>query len=45
VALFGANLLDKKYYAGGVDYTGIVGSPHYDVGRPREWGVSLKARF
>lgn len=45
IAVFGTNLTDEEYYAGGVDYTDIVGSPHYDLGRPREFGVSLKASF
>ena len=45
VALFATNILDKDYYAGGVNYTNIVGSPHYDVGRPREFGATVRANF
>jgi iron complex outermembrane receptor protein len=45
LAAFGTNLLNKVYYAGGVDYSANVWSPLYDLGRPREWGVSVRYDF
>lgn len=45
IGLFGTNLLAKHYYVGGVDYSGNVGTAHYDVGRPREFGVSARVNF
>jgi len=41
--VFGTNLTDKVYYVGGADYAHAgTGSPQLDLGRPREFGVSLK---
>jgi iron complex outermembrane recepter protein len=45
LAAFGTNLLNKTYYVGGVNYSANVGSAHYDLGVPREWGVSARYRF
>jgi iron complex outermembrane receptor protein len=45
IALFGTNLTDEKYFVGGVNYAANVGTAHYDVGRPREWGVSAHYKF
>jgi iron complex outermembrane receptor protein len=45
VAVFGTNLLNKVYYVGGVNYGANVGSPLYNLGVPREWGVSARASF
>ena len=45
VSLFATNMLDKQYYVGGVNYTNIVGAAHYDVGRPREFGATVRANF
>jgi iron complex outermembrane receptor protein len=45
VGLFGTNLTDKVYYIGGVNYGATAGSAHYDLGRPREYGVNLKYTF
>jgi iron complex outermembrane recepter protein len=40
IAAFGTNLTNKVYYVGGVNYSANVGSAHYDLGTPREWGIS-----
>jgi iron complex outermembrane recepter protein len=45
LSLFATNLLNKDYYVGGVDYTGLAGSPHYDVGSPRELGATFSWHF
>lgn len=45
VSAFMTNLLEKRYYVGGVDYTGNVGTAHYDVGRPREFGLTARVNF
>lgn len=45
VAVFGTNLTNEEYYVGGVNYAANVGTPHYDVGRPREGGVSVHYKF
>jgi iron complex outermembrane recepter protein len=45
IAAFGTNLTNKLYYVGGVNYSANVGSAHYDVGRPREWGISAHYAF
>jgi iron complex outermembrane receptor protein len=45
LALFGTNLADKTYFIGGVNYAKNVGAAHYDLGRPREFGVSLRHNF
>jgi iron complex outermembrane recepter protein len=45
VALFGTNLTNRAYYVGGVNYSSNVGAAHYDLGRPREFGASLRFRF
>jgi iron complex outermembrane recepter protein len=45
LAAFGTNLLNKVYYVGGVNYSSNVGSPLYDLGRPREWGASVRYSF
>jgi iron complex outermembrane receptor protein len=46
-AAFGTNLTNEYYLIGGVDFAGgyTVGTKELDVGRPREWGVELRARF
>jgi iron complex outermembrane receptor protein len=44
-AAFGTNLTDKVYYIGGVNYGANVGSPLYNLGRPREWGLSARFNF
>jgi iron complex outermembrane recepter protein len=44
-ATFGTNLLNKVYYVGGVNYSANVGSPLYNLGRPREWGASVRYSF
>lgn len=45
LAVFGTNLTDKAYYVGGVNYSANVGTLHYDLGRPREFGVTLRHEF
>jgi len=40
VALTGSNLLDKLYSVGGVNYGACCGTALYDLGRPREWGLT-----
>jgi iron complex outermembrane receptor protein len=44
-AAFGTNLLNKVYYVGGVNYSANVGSPLYNLGHPREWGLSARYNF
>ena len=44
-ALFGTNLVNRVYYVGGVNYSANVGSAHYDLGQPREFGVSGRYNF
>lgn len=45
LAVFVTNLTDEVHYVGGVNYSKNVGPHHYDLGRPREWGVTLTASF
>lgn len=45
VGAFVTNLLDTKYYVGGANYTGNVGTYHYDLGRPREFGITGRYNF
>jgi iron complex outermembrane receptor protein len=45
MALFGTNLANRAYYVGGVNYASNVGAGHYDLGSPREFGVSLRYSF
>ncbi|MFK8018799.1 MAG: TonB-dependent receptor [Pseudomonadales bacterium] len=47
VAAYGNNLADEFYLVGGVDFAAgyTVGSRQYDVGRPRELGVSATFNF
>jgi iron complex outermembrane recepter protein len=45
IAVSGTNLTNKVSYLGGVDYTVNAGTEHLDLGRPREWGASLKYQF
>jgi iron complex outermembrane receptor protein len=44
-AAFGTNLANKVYYIGGVNYGANVGSPLYNLGRPREWGLSARFNY
>lgn len=44
-ALFVTNALDETYYVGGTDYTGSAGTRRFDLGRPREAGISLRYNF
>ncbi|WP_189338368.1 TonB-dependent receptor [Sphingobium sp. SCG-1] len=43
IAPFVTNLLDKRYTVGGVNFYGNVGAARYDLGRPREIGLMLRA--
>ncbi|MDA5195044.1 TonB-dependent receptor [Govanella unica] len=45
LSLFGTNLTDARYIINGLNSFGSFGTASADYGRPREWGVSLKARF
>ena len=42
VAAIGTNLTNKVYYIGGGDYSVNMGSSYYNIGRPREWGISVR---
>jgi iron complex outermembrane receptor protein len=44
-ALFGTNVTDEQYFVGGTDFTASAGTARYDLGRPREFGASLKFNF
>jgi iron complex outermembrane receptor protein len=45
-AVFGTNLTNKVYYVGGANYAAAgTGSIQYDLGRPREFGVSIRYSF
>lgn len=43
--VYGTNLTDEVYYVGGVNYAANVGAAHYDLGRPREYGLTLRYNF
>ncbi|MFV3126725.1 TonB-dependent receptor [Niveispirillum sp. KHB5.9] len=45
IALFATNLTDEKHYVGGVNYYANAGAAHYDLGRPREFGVTMRVNF
>jgi iron complex outermembrane receptor protein len=47
VGFFGTNLTNKYYLIGGVNFAAgyTVGAEELDLGRPREYGIDLKARF
>ncbi|GLT00363.1 TonB-dependent receptor [Sphingobium jiangsuense] len=46
LGLFVTNLTDKVYYIGGNDYSNAAtGTAQYDLGRPREFGATLKFAF
>lgn len=45
LAVFGTNLTKTHYYVGGVNYYSNVGAAHYDLGRPREFGVAGRVNF
>ncbi|MBA4761831.1 TonB-dependent receptor [Sphingomonas sp.] len=45
IAPFVTNLFDKRYAVGGVNFYANVGAARYDLGRPREIGVMLRATF
>lgn len=48
VAIYGNNIADKTYYTSGVDGRAAnspLGTLSYGLGTPREWGVSLTARY
>ncbi len=47
IAAFGTNLTNAYYLVGGVDFAkgATVGETELDPGRPREYGVELRARF
>jgi iron complex outermembrane receptor protein len=44
VGAYVSNLLDEKYFLGGIRYTSVAG-PRWNVGPPREVGVSLSYNF
>jgi iron complex outermembrane receptor protein len=44
-AVYGNNLADEEYVAGGVDLRPVVGLVRYDVGRPREIGLDARFNF
>jgi iron complex outermembrane receptor protein len=45
LALFGQNLTDEEYYTFGQNALGVQGVSYNYLGRPREWGITLGARF
>ena len=45
VALFGTNLADKRYIAGGNGALDSLGIAEGVEGRPREWGISARLHF
>lgn len=45
MAIFGTNLTNTHYYVGGVNYYSNVGAAHYDLGHPREFGVTTRLAF
>ncbi|GAO77474.1 TonB-dependent receptor [Sphingopyxis sp. C-1] len=45
IAPYVTNLFDKKYAVGGVNFYANVGAARYDLGRPREFGVTLRAVY
>ena len=45
VALFGTNLTSQKYAVGGVNYYANVGAATYNLGQPREYGVTAQYNF
>ena len=45
VTAFGTNLSDERYMTNGLQSYGSFGTADGTFGRPREWGVTLRARF
>ena len=45
IAAYMNNILDKKYAIGGVNYYANVGAAHYDLGTPREFGLTGRFNF
>jgi len=45
VALFGTHLTDERYKVNGLSGFGFIGQAGATFARPREWGLSLSARF
>lgn len=45
LAVYGNNLTDKEYFAGGIDLRPVTGMIRYDVGRPRELGLEARLNF
>ncbi|NGY03317.1 TonB-dependent receptor [Solimonas terrae] len=44
-SVFMTNVTDQTYYVGGANYASSTGTARYDLGRPRETGVSLRYNF
>ncbi len=45
VALFGTNLTDERYIVSGISAIDSFGTIEANYGRPREWGLSVSAKF
>jgi iron complex outermembrane receptor protein len=45
VTVFGENLSDERYMTNGLQSYGSFGTADGTFGPPREWGVTLRARF
>ncbi|MEM8696444.1 MAG: TonB-dependent receptor [Pseudomonadota bacterium] len=45
LAVFGTNITDKLYITNGLSQADTLGTTDVSYARPREWGVSLSARF
>ncbi|WP_302480108.1 hypothetical protein [Sphingomonas bacterium] len=39
------NITNERYYVGGVNYYSNVGAARYDLGTPREFGVTGRVNF
>jgi iron complex outermembrane recepter protein len=45
LAIYGTNLTNTVYYVGGLNYGPFIGESEWYLGRPREFGVSLRRNF
>lgn len=45
LAVFATNITNERYYVGGVNYYSNVGAARYDLGTPREFGVTGRVNF
>ena len=45
IAAYVTNLLDEQYQIGGVNYYNNVGAARFDLGHPREFGLTGRVNF